>query len=205
NGNSREIQFGQPVWSADGSKAVSFAFSADNKDRWVLALDVAAAKARVLANDHDKAWVSGPTNTTSILGWMKNDREVYFLSERTGYSHLYAVSFDGGEPRALTSGNWEVTNLRQSRDKSHFYLTASKENPYEQHLYELPAASAATPSSMWTIAAPPDTAATGARPFMNTWAARTSTTSSTPPGILRRPTVSTPGRSARMAAVTGDS
>ena len=45
---------------------------------------------------------------------MKNDREVYFQSERTGYSHLYAVAFDGGEPRALTSGKWEVLNVRQS-------------------------------------------------------------------------------------------
>ena len=69
---------------------------------------------------------------------MKNDREVYFQSERTGYSHLYAVAFDGGEPRALTSGKWEVLNVRQSRDKSRFYLTANKESPYEQHLYEMP-------------------------------------------------------------------
>ena len=31
------------------------------------------------------------------LGWMKNDREIYFQSERTGYSHLYTVAYDGGD------------------------------------------------------------------------------------------------------------
>src|SRR5579871_2083670 len=131
----RDVQLGQPVWSEDGTKAVMMARAADNKDRWLLALDPATGKTRVLNTDHDNPGVGGRGSQT--LGWMKNDREIYFQSERTGYSHLYAVAFDGGEPRALTSGNWEVLNVRQSKDKSHFYLTASKDSPYEQHLYEM--------------------------------------------------------------------
>ncbi len=47
-----------------------------------------------------------PGNET--LGWMKGDRDIYFQSERTGYSHLYTVPFAGGEAKALTSGKWEV-------------------------------------------------------------------------------------------------
>jgi dipeptidyl aminopeptidase/acylaminoacyl peptidase len=133
----REVQLGLPVWSEDGTKAVIVGRAADNKDRWILALDPATGKTRVLANQHDDAWVDGPGANT--IGWMKNDREVYFQSENTGYSHLYAVAWDGGEPRALTSGNWEALNVRQSKDKSHFYLTANKDSPYEQHLYEMDA------------------------------------------------------------------
>jgi dipeptidyl aminopeptidase/acylaminoacyl peptidase len=131
----RDVQLGLPVWSEDGAKAVTVGRAADNKDRWIFALDPATGKTRVLANQHDDAWVDGPGANT--IGWMKNDREVYFQSEKTGYSHLYAVAWDGGEPRALTSGNWEVSGVRQSKDKSHFYLTASKDSPYEQHLYEM--------------------------------------------------------------------
>jgi dipeptidyl aminopeptidase/acylaminoacyl peptidase len=132
----RDVQLLQPVWSEDGKKAVILARAADNKDRWLLALDPATGKTRVLAHDHDDAWIGGPANTS--VGWLKNDREVYFQSERTGYAHLYAVGFDGGEPRALTSGKWEVLDVRQSPDKSRFFLTASKESPYDQHLYEMP-------------------------------------------------------------------
>jgi len=131
----RDVQLGLPVWSEDGTKAVTVGRAADNKDRWIFALDPATGKTRVLAHDHDDAWIDGPGTYT--LGWMKNGREVYFQSERTGYSHLYAVAWDGGEPRALTSGNWEVLAVRQSRDKSHFYITASKDSPYENHLYEM--------------------------------------------------------------------
>ena len=131
----RDVQLGLPVWSEDGTKAAIVGRAADNKDRWIFALDPATGKTRVLANQHDDAWVDGPGAGT--IGWMKNDREVYFQSEKTGYSHLYAVAWDGGEPRALTSGDWEVSNVRQSKDKSHFYLTAAKDSPYEQHLYEM--------------------------------------------------------------------
>jgi dipeptidyl aminopeptidase/acylaminoacyl peptidase len=133
----RDIQLAQPVWSEDGSKAFLVGRAADNKDRWIFALDPATAKLRVLADSHDDAWVDGPGANAS--GWMKNGREVYFASERTGYSHLYAVPFDGGEARALTSGNWEVLNVRQSQDKSKFYLTANLDGPYENHVYSMDA------------------------------------------------------------------
>ncbi len=133
----REIELSRPVWSEDGLKAVVRARAADNKDRWILALDEQTGKTRVLAHDHDDAWVDGPGAET--LGWMKGDRDVYFQSERTGYSQLYTVSVDGGDPRALTSGNWEVDSVVLSRDKSRFFLTTSEGDPGQRNIYEMSA------------------------------------------------------------------
>ena len=133
----RDVQLAQPVWSEDGAKAVLLARAADNKDRWILALDESTGKTRVVARDHDDAWLDGPGANT--LGWMKNDRDIYFQSERTGYSHLYTISTDGGEPRALTSGKWEVDGVVLSKDKSHFFLTTSEADPGEHNVYEMSA------------------------------------------------------------------
>ncbi len=135
----RDIQMSAPLWSEDGTKAVITARSADNKDRWLFALDPVTGQTRVLVNIHDDAWVGGPQGSANTFGWMKNDREVFFIGERTGYAQLYAVPFEGGEPRALTTGNWEVLNLRQSRDKSKFYIVANADGPADQLLYEMPA------------------------------------------------------------------
>jgi dipeptidyl aminopeptidase/acylaminoacyl peptidase len=134
----KEVALNAPVWNEDGTKAVIAARSADNKDRWLFALDPATAKLRVLANLHDDSWVGGPQGMPNVLGWMKNDREVYFVSEKSGFAHLWAVAFDGGEPRQLTTGNWEVVGVTQSRDKSKFYLTATADGPSDQYLYEMP-------------------------------------------------------------------
>jgi dipeptidyl aminopeptidase/acylaminoacyl peptidase len=138
HGQTKLVQMSAPVWSEDGTKAVIGARSADNKDRWILALDPATGKTRVLVNIHDDAWVGGPQGAANTLAWLKNDREAYFISEKTGFAQLYAVSFDGGEPRALTTGKWEVLNVRQSRDKSKFYLIANADGPSDQFLYEMP-------------------------------------------------------------------
>ncbi|HJZ96033.1 MAG TPA: prolyl oligopeptidase family serine peptidase [Candidatus Solibacter sp.] len=135
--DDRDIQLAMPVWNEDGTKAVIAGRAADNKDRWIFALDLATAKLRVLYTLHDDAWVGGPASTA--LGWMKNDRDVYFVSEKSGFAHLWAVPFEGGEPRALTSGNWEVIGVRQSRDKAKFFLTATADGPADQYLYEMPA------------------------------------------------------------------
>ena len=133
----RAVQLFQPLWSDDGTKAVILARSSDNKDRWVLALDPATGKTRVITSDHDDAWVGGPGAFT--LGWMKDNQRIYFQSERSGYAHLYTVAYDGGEPKQLTSGNWEVTGVELSDDKSRFFLTTSEVHPGERHLYVMPA------------------------------------------------------------------
>ncbi len=130
----RQVQLTQPTWSEDGTKAVLSARATDNKDRWILALDPATGKTRVLATIHDDAWVGGPG--ANVLGWIKSDR-VYFQSEKTGFSHLYTVAWDGGEPRALTSGNWEVMTVTLSRDKSKFFLTTSESDLGEHQLYQM--------------------------------------------------------------------
>ncbi len=133
----RDVQLSQPLWSDDGTKAVLAARAADNKDRWVLALDPATGKTRVIVTEHDDAWVDGPGSFT--LGWMKDNKNIYFQSERTGYSHLYTVGYEGGDPKQLTSGKWEVSGVQLSDDKSKFFLTTSEVHPGERHLYSMPA------------------------------------------------------------------
>ncbi len=133
----RDVQLSEPLWSDDGTKAVVDARAVDNKDRWILALDEDTGKTRVLAHDHDDAWIDGPGNRT--LGWMKGDGDIYFQSERTGYSHLYTVPFAGGEAKALTSGAWEVDSAILSGDKSRFFLVTNEADPGDQEVYEMSA------------------------------------------------------------------
>ena len=131
----RAVQLSAPVWNEDGSKAVLQARSADNKDRWILELDPDTGKTKVITTMHDDAWIGGPGMFT--LGWTKNGQDIYFQSERDGYSHLYRVSADGGEPKQLTSGAFEVTAVQLSEDKSKFYLTTNEVSAHEFHFYSM--------------------------------------------------------------------
>jgi len=69
---------------------------------------------------------------------MPDNQNVWFLSESSGYEHLYTVPYAGGGSRALTSGKWEVFGVDFSDDKKSFYLTTSEESPFVRHLYRMP-------------------------------------------------------------------
>src|SRR5712692_1400105 len=131
----RDVQLSQLQWSEDGKNAVLMARAADNKDRWVMLLDPATGKTKVLAYVHDDAWIDGPGANT--LGWLADNAHVYFESERDGFAHLYSVSIDGGEPTQLTSGQFEVSDVRLSKDKTKFYFTSSEGSFFERHLYSM--------------------------------------------------------------------
>jgi len=131
----RDVQLFQVQWSDDGKNAVLMARSADNKDRWIMLLDPLTAKTKVLAEGHDDAWIGGPGSFT--LGWLPDNNRVYFESERDGYAHLYTVSISSGEPVQLTSGNFEVSEVRLSKDKTKFYFESSEGSPFERHYYSM--------------------------------------------------------------------
>src|SRR6266481_2282353 len=131
----RDIQLSQLRWSDDGKNAVLMARSVDNKDRWVMLLDATTGKTKALATMHDDAWIDGPGAST--LGWLPDNSHVYFESEHDGFAHLYTVAIGGGEPKQLTSGPFEVSDVRLSPDKTKFYFTSSEGSPFERHLYSM--------------------------------------------------------------------
>ncbi|TPE44884.1 prolyl oligopeptidase family serine peptidase [Pontibacter mangrovi] len=129
-----------PYWSDNGKQAVVVARSADNKDRWILKLDPATAKLTLLDRQRDEAWINGPGigYGPGDIGWMPDNERVWFHSEESGYSHLYALNVNSGNKKALTSGKFEVSDVRMSDDKKYFYFTANKVHPGEQHFYRMP-------------------------------------------------------------------
>jgi dipeptidyl aminopeptidase/acylaminoacyl peptidase len=132
----RDVEMEDLFWSDDGTKVVLPVRAADNKDSWLLAFDPATGNGRVISHDHDDAWVHWLSS--GWVGFVPNSGTVWFLSERSGWLHLYSVPYEGGEPRTLTSGKYEIDDVTISGDRKSFYLTTSQESLFERHLYRLP-------------------------------------------------------------------
>ncbi|HEV7570505.1 MAG TPA: prolyl oligopeptidase family serine peptidase [Thermoanaerobaculia bacterium] len=133
----REVNLRAPVWSEDGKHAFVVVRSSDNKDAWIMEFDPATAKGRTIVTMHDDAWLRFAD--AQSFGWANNDT-IYYLSEATGFMHLYEVPVSGGAPKQLTSGKWEVDSAVLSDDKKSFYLTTSEESPFVRHVYRIPVA-----------------------------------------------------------------
>ncbi len=132
------IMFG-PYWSDDGKNNVVVVRAQDNKDRWLLSLDVATQKLKLLDRQRDEAWVGGPGTGfgPGVIGWVNNN-QFWFQSEESGYSHLYVYDFSTGKKQSLTSGKYEVQAVELSNDKKIFYITTNEVHPGEKHFYKLP-------------------------------------------------------------------
>jgi dipeptidyl aminopeptidase/acylaminoacyl peptidase len=137
----REVTLRAPIWSEDGKHAFVVVRSSDNKDAWIMDFDPASAKGRPIVTMHDDDWLRFAD--AQSFGWANNET-IYYLSEATGWMHLYTAGHAGGTPKQLTSGKWEVDAVTLSDDKKSFYLTTSEESPFVRHLYRIPVAGGAS-------------------------------------------------------------
>jgi dipeptidyl aminopeptidase/acylaminoacyl peptidase len=129
----RAVSFSGPSWSDDGRHALVYILAADNKDRWLMLLDVATQKLTLVDRLHDDAWINWSFRD---FGWITHN-ELWFLSEETGYSHLYTYNTDTDTKKALTFGQYEVQEVQLSRTKKYFYVTTNQVHPGEKHVYKL--------------------------------------------------------------------
>lgn len=138
----RAVNFSLISWSPDGKHCAVVIRSKDFKDYWIMLLDPTTQKLSVLDRQRDEAWVGGPTTRgfgeISPIGWLGDNKRIWFTSEESGYSHLYTVDVTTGQRQALTNGEWEVQQVKLSQSKKHFYLITNEVHPGEKHLYRLP-------------------------------------------------------------------
>lgn len=111
-----------------------YVFVQDRVQTWVDVVMATATgqDARVLLRDQTKAWVS-PSRPTFL-----KDGSLLWLSERTGYRHVYRYDRRGRAMGHITSGEWDVRGISTvSDDEKSLIVTARRDNPIATHLYRV--------------------------------------------------------------------
>lgn len=131
-----------PIYNEDGSYAIVEIRSQDNKDRWLVNLNLATGSFKEIEHQHDEAWIGGPgipsyAFSSGTLGFLSDNETIYFQSEKTGYSHLYTYNLRTSKKVQLTQGNWEVRGVVLSKDKKAFYLTTNQTHPGNRGFYKM--------------------------------------------------------------------
>ena len=131
-----------PIYNEDGSYAIVEIRSQDNKDRWLVNLNLENGGFKEIEHQHDEAWIGGPgipsyAFSSGTLGFLADNETIYFQSEKTGYSHLYTYNLRTNKKVQLTNGNWEVRGVVLSKDKKVFYLTTNQTHPGNRCFYKM--------------------------------------------------------------------
>ncbi len=125
------------TWNHDGSRAAIQLRAIDNKDRWLVTLEPGSEpRLQVQHRLTDPAWINWDYNG---FGWMPDGRTLWFLSEESGYSHLYTKDVEERRPRQLTSGTFVVREPELNAGGTAFFVVANRTHPGNYEVYRLDA------------------------------------------------------------------
>src|SRR5262249_27029059 len=130
--------FQTPVWTPDSRHVVQSQIHGNLKQSQIVAWDAATGKATVVNQEDESDWVTPPDLTVS-----PDSKQILFTSERDGFAHLYSVGLEGGKPRQITSGRWEVSNERlfgrqpEWAGDGYLYYNSTEGSTAERHFYRI--------------------------------------------------------------------
>jgi len=136
------LQMYNPVkWNSDGSQVALMLEAWDNKTRWLATVDFKDKALITQHKLHDDAWINWSFNE---FDWV-NTTSLYYLSEESGYSHLYYKPLNK-KASQLTSGKFEVSNVTlmnnissnsSTKQDQHFIFKANKKHPGIYEIYQV--------------------------------------------------------------------
>ena len=131
-GRNPDIYLARVDWTPDGKTLLVQRESRDQTTLDMLAVDPATGTSKVLFTEKSgaRSWIN-LSDDYRVLA----DGSLIWRSERDGYGHLYLRS-PQGKWTQLTKGPWVVTGLvGVDEAKGRIYLTGTKDDVLEQHLY----------------------------------------------------------------------
>ncbi|WP_333608681.1 S9 family peptidase [Arsukibacterium sp.] len=128
-------------WHSTGNQVAIMLKAFDNKDRWIATVDFDKKALVPQHRLHDKAWVNYAFND---YGWLNNSETLYYLSEESGYAHLYTKALNSRRANKLTQGTFEVANPVLTHDDKFIYYKANVSHPGNYEVYRLALATGKT-------------------------------------------------------------
>ncbi|KAF4212951.1 hypothetical protein CNMCM5878_000582 [Aspergillus fumigatiaffinis] len=139
--DAKELIIGEVAWLTEKHDVVAVkAFNRVQDRQKVVAVDVASLRTKTInERDGTDGWLDNLLSM-AYIGRIGESKEEYYIdiSDQSGWAHLWLFPIAGGEPIALTKGEWEVTGIL-SIDKSRqlVYFLSTKHHSTERHLYSV--------------------------------------------------------------------
>jgi dipeptidyl-peptidase-4 len=103
----------------------------------ILIVNATSGAANIVHSESDECWL----DVTDNLNWVDGGNKFTWLSERSGYRHLYLISRDGSSVQDVTEelAQADVVSVVRVDDASGYvYFIAAPSTPLERYLYRAP-------------------------------------------------------------------
>jgi len=100
----------------------------------VMIANAQTGEVRTVITETDSAWIQ----QFDELRFVNGGKDILWESERSGWTQLYLFPRDGGTPRPLTSGSFDVLGVQRVDTIGKWvYYAASPDNPTQRYLYRI--------------------------------------------------------------------
>jgi dipeptidyl aminopeptidase/acylaminoacyl peptidase len=130
----RPVRITGIAWHPQRAVAAVQVRAIDNKDRWLATVDAPQATLTERHRLTDNAWINWLFNDA---GWLHTSNTLWFLSEESGFSHLYAIDLDSGITRQITGGTFEVSTIEIEPGADTALAITNASHPTEYDLYRV--------------------------------------------------------------------
>ena len=131
-GDPRNHYLARMDWAAGSTQVVVQRLNRLQNTLEVLLGDARTGRVAPVLVERDSAWV----DVVDGVYWVGGGRRFTWVSERSGWRHVYLVSRDGRSIRPLTRGAFDVLEVKGVDEKGGWlYYIASPEDPSQRYLF----------------------------------------------------------------------
>lgn len=130
----RPLTVSDVVWSNDGSQLALQLKSTDFKDRWLVTVAAGTSDWVLQHRLTDPAWINWAYND---FGWLNDNKTLWYLSEESGFSHLYTKVIDRKKSRQLTEGRFVVREPEIDAAGEYAYVVSNRSHPGNYEVYRV--------------------------------------------------------------------
>jgi len=144
-GDPREHYLARMEWAANSDEVIIQQLNRLQNTNVVMLGDVRNGNVRTIMTEKDDAWVDvawGDIDwekrglARGEVEWIDGGKSFLWASERDGWRHIYSISRDGKQVKAITPGDFDVIGVDGIDQRGGWlYFTASPDNPTQRYLF----------------------------------------------------------------------
>jgi len=128
-------------WTSDPDQLAVMTLNRAQNHMKLYFFNVKTGEHRVVLDEQNSTWVAifnFYTDVNDMVYFPEGTKDFFWVSDRSGYYHIYHYGYDGKLINAVTKGDWDMIKVTgiDARKKMIYYLSAEA-SPLEQQLYSI--------------------------------------------------------------------
>ncbi|TFG66940.1 MAG: S9 family peptidase [Gemmatimonadales bacterium] len=131
-GDARQHYIPRMQWAGNSDAVIIQRMNRLQNQNQIVLADASTGALTSLFTERDDAWL----DVVDDWNWLDDGKRFLWISERTGYRHVYSVPRDGSTSTAVTFGDYDVINITLIDERGGWlYFMASPDNATQTYLY----------------------------------------------------------------------